>query len=203
MLMMPVAALLAKRGDLRLLISVGLVLFATSCLMNGSMTHWTAHEQLRATQLIRALGMPLVIVPLTTLATRGLPAIRAGSASALFNMLRNLGGSIGIALLATCLDVSEKIHSVRLGESISLFDPATTERLRAATGHFVALGADPVTAANRVLEVLDLTVRREAFVIAFGEAFTLLGVILLAVVPLVWFVRPGRDCEHADCSVEC
>ncbi|MCX6868874.1 MAG: DHA2 family efflux MFS transporter permease subunit [Verrucomicrobia bacterium] len=193
LLMMPVAALLAKRWDLRLLISLGLALFATSCLMNGYMTHWTAHEQLRTTQLIRALGMPLVIVPLTTLATRGLPAHRAGSASALFNMLRNLGGSVGIALLATRIDVAEKIHSVRLGESISLLDLATTERLRATTGYFVARGTDPVTAGIRALEVLDLTVRREAFVLAFGDAFTLLGVILLATIPFVWFVRPSRD----------
>jgi len=190
LLMMPVAALLAKRWDSRLLVSLGLLLFATSCLMNGRMTHWTAHEQLRATQLIRALGMPLVIVPLTTLATRGLPAARAGSASALFNMLRNLGGSIGIALLATRIDVREKFHSVRLGETISWFDAETVGRIRAITSHFVALGADPATAGRRALEVLDLTVRREAYVLSFGDAFTLLGVILLLTIPLVWCVGP-------------
>lgn len=190
LLMMPVAALLAKRCDLRLLISLGLALFAASCLMNGQMTHWTAHEQLRSTQLIRALGMPLVIVPLTTLATRGLPAARAGSASALFNMLRNLGGSVGIALLATRLDVQEKFHSVHLGESISLLNFATVARLRDVTEHFVALGADPVTAGTRALAVLDQTVRREAFVLSFGDAFSLLGVILLVAIPLVWCVRP-------------
>jgi DHA2 family multidrug resistance protein len=192
LLMMPVAALMAKRWDLRVLISLGLALFATSCLMNGHMTHWTAHDQLRSTQLIRALGMPLVIVPLTTLATRGLPASRAGSASALFNMLRNLGGSIGIALLATRIDVREKFHSVVLGESVSLFDAQTTERIRATTGYFVSLGSDPVTAGNRALEVLDHTVRREAFVLSFGDAFTLLGVILLGSIPLVWFVGGKR-----------
>jgi len=191
LLMMPVAAMLAKRRDLRVLISLGLGLFAASCLMNGRMTHWTAHEQLRVTQLIRALGMPLVIVPLTTLATRGLPAARAGSASALFNMLRNLGGSVGIALLATRIDVREKFHSVRLGESVSLMDSATTERIRALTGYFVSHGADPATAGMRALEVLDQTVRREAFVLAFGDAFTLLGVILLVAIPLVWWARPG------------
>jgi DHA2 family multidrug resistance protein len=183
---------MAKRWDLRVLISLGLALFATSCLMNGHMTHWTAHDQLRSTQLIRALGMPLVIVPLTTLATRGLPASRAGSASALFNMLRNLGGSIGIALLATRIDVREKFHSVVLGESVSLFDAQTTERIRATTGYFVSLGSDPVTAGNRALEVLDHTVRREAFVLSFGDAFTLLGVILLGSIPLVWFVGGKR-----------
>lgn len=194
LLMMPVAALLAKRIDLRLLISLGLALFSVSCLMNGQMTHGTAHEQLRLTQLIRALGMPLVIVPLTTLATRGLPAARAGSASALFNMLRNLGGSVGIALLATRIDVREKIHSARLGESISLLDCATGERIRAITGHFTTLGADPATAGYRALEVLDQLVRREAFVLSFGDAFTLLGVILLVAIPLVWFIRPRRAC---------
>jgi DHA2 family multidrug resistance protein len=188
LIMMPVAAVLAKRWDARVLISLGLALFATSCLMNGHLTHWTAHDQLRATQLIRALGMPLVIVPLTTLATRGLPASRAGSASALFNMLRNLGGSVGVALLATQIDVREKFHSVRLGESISLFDAATTERIRLATGHFISLGADPNTAGHRALEVLDHTVRREAYVLSFGDSFNLLGVILLGSIPLVWCI---------------
>jgi len=199
LLMMPVAAVLARRWDLRLLVSLGLGLFAASCLMNGRMTHWTAHEQLRATQLIRALGMPLVIVPLTTLATRGLPPVRAGSASALFNMLRNLGGSVGIALLATRIDVREKIHASRLGESISLMNNATTERVRALAGHFVSSGADLVTAGKRALEVLDLTLRREAFVLSFGDAFTLLGVILLATIPLVWLIRPVRMNTLCDC----
>ena len=189
LLMMPVAALMAKRWDARMLISLGLALFATSCLMNGHMTHWTAHDQLRTTQLIRALGMPLVIVPLTTLATQGLPSSRAGSASALFNMLRNLGGSVGIALLATRIDVREKFHSVRLGEALSLFDFETTGRIRATTCYFVSHGADPATATHRALEVLDQTVRREAFVLSFGDAFTLLGVILLATIPLVWAVK--------------
>lgn len=198
LLMMPVAALMAKRWDARLLISAGLALFATSCLMNGHMTHWTAHDQLRATQLIRALGMPLVIVPLTTLATRGLPADRAGSASALFNMLRNLGGSVGIALLATRIDVREKFHSVRLGESVSLFDAETLERIRAATAYFASRGADSATAGNRALEVLDHTLRREAFVLSFGDAFTLLGVILLLAIPLVWFVHPAKQ-SGANC----
>jgi DHA2 family multidrug resistance protein len=192
LLMMPVAAVMAKRCDARLLISVGLALFATSCLMNGHISHWTAHEQLRSTQLIRALGMPLVIVPLTTLATRGLPASRAGSASALFNMLRNLGGSVGIALLATRIDVREKVHSVRLGESVSQFDPETIERIRSLTGYFVSLGADSVTAGTRALGVLDHTIRREAFVLSFGDAFTLLGVILVLAIPLVWFVHPKK-----------
>jgi len=158
---------------------------------NGRRTHWNAHDHLRSTQLIRAIGMPLVIVPLTTLATRGLAAAETGSASALFNMLRNLGGSIGIALLATRLDVGESVHRARLGESVSIYQNATLERIDALTRHFTASGADLHTAAARALQVLDLTVRREALVAAYGDAFTLLGVVLLAAVPLVLFI--GRE----------
>jgi DHA2 family multidrug resistance protein len=197
LIMMPIAAVMAKRWDARVLISLGLALFATSCLMNGHMTHWTAHDQLRVTQLIRALGMPLVIVPLTTLATQGLPASRAGSASALFNMLRNLGGSIGIALLATQIDTREKFHSLRVGESVSLFDPETTGRIQSLAAHFVSLGADPVTAGKRALETLDRTVRREAYVLSFGDSFTLLGVILLGSIPMVWFVAGKRKVKSS------
>jgi DHA2 family multidrug resistance protein len=201
LLMMPVAAAMTKRWDARWLISAGLGLFAASCLLNGRMTHWTAHDQLRATQLIRALGMPLVIVPLTTLATQGLPAALVGSASALFNMLRNLGGSVGIALLATRIDIREKYHSVHLGEAISLFSRETVDRLGALTRHFVGLGADPVTAAKQALAALDLTVRREAYVLSFGDAFTLLGLILLATIPLVWCV-PGRSRRVGESALD-
>jgi len=116
LLMMPLAAVLAKRYDGRWLVAWGLGWFALSCLMNGRLTHWTAHDQLRITQLIRAIGMPLVIVPLTTLATRGLAAAETGSASALFNMLRNLGGRIGLAQLASRLDVGASVHQARIGE---------------------------------------------------------------------------------------
>ena len=193
--MMPVAAALTKRYDARWLMTVGLSAFAASCLLNGQLTHLTGHDQLRLTQFIRALGMPLVLVPLTTVATRGLPQVHTGSASALFNMLRNLGGSIGIALLATRISVGEKVHSVRIGEAVSLYDHETVTRLESLAGYFGSHGADPHTAARLSLHALDLTVRREAFVAAFGDAFTLLGVILLATIPLVWLIRANRPLQ--------
>jgi DHA2 family multidrug resistance protein len=192
--MMPVAALLTKRYDARWLISAGLFWFAVSCLLNGRLTHLSSHDQLRITQLIRALGMPLVIVPLTTLATRGLPQLQTGSASALFNMLRNLGGSIGIALLATQISAGETHEAQRIGAAVSLYERETVARLEALAGYFGTQGADPHSAGRLALQALDLTVRREACVAAFGAAFTLLGVILLATIPLVWLIR--RDPDH-------
>jgi DHA2 family multidrug resistance protein len=192
LIMMPVAAALLLRFDARALLTVGLVLFSGSCFLNSSLTNLTGYDQLKLTQFIRALGMPLVIVPLTTLATGGIATEQSGSASALFNMLRNLGGSIGIAVLATQLDLREKLHSVRIGESVSVYNFATQERLDTLTQGFIAHGFDTVTASQQALAALANTVRREAFVMSYSDGFFLVGVALAAMIPLAWFCRPVK-----------
>jgi DHA2 family multidrug resistance protein len=190
--MMPVAVLLLRRFDARLLLTLGLALFSASSFMNATMTNLTGYDQLRLTQFVRALGMPLVIVPITTLATGHIEATQSGSASALFNMLRNLGGSIGIAVLATQLDVREKLHSFRLGEAVTLFNPTTQDRLATMTSYLVTQGADAVGAGRQALGALAFSVRREAYVMAYSDCFYLLGALLLGMIPLVWWCRPAR-----------
>jgi MFS transporter, DHA2 family, multidrug resistance protein len=133
-----------------------------------------------------------VIVPLTSLATGHIGPQQSGSASALYNMFRNLGGSIGIALLATQLDLREKLHSLRVGEAVTAFGPATNERLEALTGQFLARGADTVAAGQQALGTVAGVVRREAFVMAYGDCFYLLGLLLMAMVLLVWFCRSAK-----------
>jgi len=192
LIMMPVAAALLLRFDARALLTVGLVLFSGSCFLNATLTNLTGYDQLKLTQFIRALGMPLVIVPLTTLATGGIATEQSGSASALFNMLRNLGGSIGIAVLATQLDLREKLHSVRIGESVSVYNFATQERLDTLTQGFIARGFGTVTAGQQALAALANTVRREAFVMSYSDGFFLVGVALAAMIPLAWFCRPVK-----------
>jgi len=197
LIMMPVAAALLKRVDARWLLSLGLALFAASGLMNGMLTHLTGYEQLQLPQLVRAAGMPLVIVPLTALATGHLALAQSGSASALFNMFRNLGGSIGIALLATQLDLREKLHSARLGETVTLFDPATVERLQVFANGFIAKGATEATAAAQALGAVAKVVRREASIMAFGDCFLILGLVLAVMIPLVWFCHASKGTSAA------
>jgi len=190
--MMPLAVVLLRRIDARILLTAGLVLFSASSFMNAMLTNLTGYDQLRLTQFVRALGMPLVIVPITTLATGLIEPEHAGSASALFNMFRNLGGSIGIALLATQLDWREKLHSLHLGEGVSVFSSATTDRLAGLTQQFVLRGAETVTAGGQALGALAGTVRREALIMAYGDCFFLLGALLFAIVIFVWLCRPAK-----------
>lgn len=107
-------------------------------------------------------------------------------------MLRNLGGSIGIALLATQLDRRAKLHSLRLGESVSAFSHSTQERLDGLTQYFVKLSADSVTAGPQALAALANTVRREAYVMAYGDCFFIVSVVLAVMIAFVWFCRPAK-----------
>ena len=190
--MMPLAVLLLRRIDARILLTAGLVLFSGSSFMNAALTNLTGYDQLRLTQFVRALGMPLVIVPITTLATGFIEPAQAGSASALFNMLRNLGGSIGIALLATQLDWREKLHSLRLGEAVSAFSSATSERLAGLTHQFVLRGAETLNAGQQALGALAGVVRREAYIMAYSDCFFLLGALLVTMVVFVWLCQPAK-----------
>ncbi len=192
--LIPFVPKLMQRFDSRFLAAVGFSLFAVSCFMNSHMTHETGIDELRWSQLVRALGQPLMIVPLTSITTGNIEPEQAGSASGLFNMMRNLGGSIGIAILATLITRREQFHSNRIGESVSLFDPETQQRINQLTQAFISKGADPTTAHNQAIATIDNIVRREAFVMAFNDGFYFVGIALLVSGLILLFckkVKPG------------
>lgn len=197
LLILPLIPQLQKWIDGRVLATLGTILFGGSCLMMAFMSHDTAHDQLIWPQLIRALGQPLLLVPLVGITTGNIETEHAGSSSALFNAMRNLGGSIGIALLGLLLTKREQFHSARLGESVTIYDPATQQRLAEFTHGFVATGSDAVTAGQRAVAALDLTVRREAYVMAFNDCFYLCGVLLIASAVALWFCKKTAVQEGA------
>jgi len=184
---MPIAAILSSKVDNRILCAIGLSLFGVSCLMNAYMDANTGYDQLMLSQVIRALGQPFVMLTLSNFAMSGIQPKDMPSASSLFNMTRNLGGSVGIALLATALTNREHFHSERLGESVSLAAAATQSRLDTLTQAFIAKGIDPVTAAQQAIGAIDRIVRRESFVMAYNDGFFLVGVILLVAIIPLWF----------------
>lgn len=185
----PFVPKLMQKIDVRLLIAVGISLFAVSCFMNSTLTNQTGLDQLRWSQLVRAMGQPLIMVPLSSVATAGLPTSQAGSASGLFNMMRNLGGSIGIAAIATLLTNREQFHSNRLGEAVSIYSPATQERLQQMTQYFVSQGADLATAQQQAIETMSNIVRREAYVMAFNDCFYFIACALLLSGITVFFLK--------------
>ncbi|MDI1257759.1 DHA2 family efflux MFS transporter permease subunit [Aquabacterium sp.] len=184
---MPVAAIMSSRVDNRVMCTIGLGLFGTSCLMNGFMDASVGYDQLLASQVVRALGQPFIMLTLSNFAMSGISPKDMPSASSLFNMTRNLGGSIGIAMLATMLTNRQHFHSAVLGESVSLMSAATQSRLDQLTQGFIASGIDPSRAADQAILVIDRIVRRESYVMAYNDGFLVMAGVLFACIAVLWF----------------
>jgi len=180
LLLIPLVPRLMQRFDPRLIIGIGFALFAASNFMNIYMTNDYATDQLFWPNIVRALGQALVMAPLSAVATSGIEAENAGSASGLFNMTRNLGGAVGIAMLQTLLTKREQYHSNVLMQSVSLLEQATRARIEKLTQYFVNHGiVDHAEATHRAVVVIGKVVQKQAFILAFSDTFYLLGAALI------------------------
>jgi len=174
--------------DVRLIIGFGLVLFGISCLMDAFMDLNFAMNQFRISNIVRALGQPLVIIPLLSVATAGLPKEETGSASAIFNMMRNLGGSIGIALLSTLVTRREQFHSVRIGETVTLLTPQVIARISSLESMLRGKGLDHTTVHGTALTILNGQVQTESLITAYSESFFVVGLIMLGTLSALIFL---------------
>jgi DHA2 family multidrug resistance protein len=179
LLILPFVPRILKHFDGRWVAFVGINIFAFSCFMNSEMTTFVGIDQLKWSQIVRAMGQPLLMVPLSTITMGYVAREQAGSASGLFNMLRNLGGSVGIAILSTILTTREHFHSAILGEGINIYHPATMDRLARFQSFFKASGFDVVSSKQKATAALDMTVRQQAYVMSFNDFFLIVSVCLV------------------------
>lgn len=190
LLVIPLIPKLMKRVDPRLITLTGIVLFGGSTLFTSHLSLNFAGDQFHIPLIFRALGQPLIMVPISAIATEGMaPGRESGAASALFNMMRNVGGSIGIAALSTLVSVRERFHSFRIGESVSIYAQATQETLAEATSYFMGRGSDPSSAAARAVGAIGGSVRQQAFVMAFSDTFFVMSCILLSSALALLFMK--------------
>jgi MFS transporter, DHA2 family, multidrug resistance protein len=189
LVLFPMMPLLMRAVDARLLVVTGTVFFIASCWINVGLTHDVGADQLILPQLMRAIGQPLFTIPLSQLSTAGLAPRDTADASALSNMMRNLGGSIGIAMLSTMIDRREHMHFSVLAEAITVNATRTQDRLAMLAAGMHARIADPLAAKGAALGMLAQQVRREATVMAYADGFWLVGVSLVASLAVVAILK--------------
>ncbi len=197
LLLIPLVPRLMKLFDVRLLIVLGFALFAASNFMNVYMTADYAGDQLFWPNVVRAIGQALVFTPLSAVATAGIEEQNAGSASSLFNMMRNLGGAIGIASLQTFLTKREQFHSNILTSSISAFDEISRNRIAKLAAYYMNHGvSDQAAATHKAIVTIALRVRQQANIIAFSDTFFLMGAALVvALLASLLLKKPGQLSE--------
>jgi DHA2 family multidrug resistance protein len=154
----------------KMLCALGFGLFGAASFASGVLNPDFAGEQFNHIQLIRALGQPLVMVTISLIATAYVLPQDAGSASSLFNILRNLGGAIGIALLATLLDSRAKVYFDYLREALVPSNPQVAERL--------ALLTEKLGSEQAALAKLSEITHQQAAIMAYNDAFHCIGIAL-------------------------
>ncbi len=191
-MMMPMARW-GDRIDVRWSIAAGSVLLAYSMWMHAHLTAGVAESTWHWLIITRGAALGMIFVPLTASAVAGLRGRALGHGSAIFNLTRQLGGSLGLSLLATYLTRDAAENRAVLVTHASRTGIGTYLRLQEMTRAFVARGSDLFTAKKQALAALDGIINLQAYVIAFEHVFLWVGVAILAALPLVPLLRrPGH-----------
>ena len=194
---------LVSTADQRLILAVGVVL-------NGTATYLMSHVTLTADfwalawpRFVQGIGMGCIFVPLQTLALHTIPPHQMGHATAAFNMVRNIGGGIGVAFATAMLARRSQFHQSTLAEHVDVWSVETAERLRGWAGHFWAHGADTFTAERRALAMLYRDTVGQAQVLAYADDFRLISVLYWALLALILAMhRVGGESEREAPSGE-
>jgi DHA2 family multidrug resistance protein len=188
-LAMPIVGMLVGRMDARRLLVGGFLLGALSQFWLASLNLNAGYWDLFWHQFVLGISLGLLFVPLTTITMDRISKPDMGNATSQFNLMRNIGGSVGIALIQSFVVRQRQLHTNRLGEHVSAYSPGARMMFERLEGAFRAAGADPVTAPHKATAALWGMVQREAATLAFLDAFHVLGILFLAIVPLVFLMR--------------
>jgi DHA2 family multidrug resistance protein len=176
--------------DTRLILMSGFLLVG---LGSWQMAHFTVESSFWSMvwpSLVHGLGMGLTFVPLSAAALAAVPVARIGNASGLYNLMRNTGASIGIAVAGTFIVRRSQYHQAILGMHVHPTNPAAQLAFQGATGVAMAGGASPVYAEQQATAMIYGLVQRQAAVLAFSDVFVILTYVALAMVPmLLWLGR--------------
>jgi DHA2 family multidrug resistance protein len=188
-LMMPLLPRMLGRIDARVMVIAGLLCFAVSCMLDISLTADSVGHDFYASQFIRGIGQMLAMMPLNQVSMSAVSREEAGDAAGLYNMARNLGGSVGLALLGVYIDRRNAFHDDHIRESVTANSMIGQDHIAATSAGFLAQHADAAMAHQQALMQMAGEVQRQASVITFSETFYVLGIALLLCIPLTLFLK--------------
>jgi DHA2 family multidrug resistance protein len=182
----PISGRLMTKVDPRWMIAVGFTGFALGTLQASYITADWDFWELLVPQILRGFSLMLCMVPINNLALGTMPPNRIKNASGLFNLTRNLGGAVGLALINTLLDKRMDLHIARLHEAVSWGHTAADETLARLTAGFASRGSDAALAATKQM---SLMARRQAEILALSDVFLALTILFFGLVALAPIMR--------------
>ena len=182
----------AARLDARYTVLVGTFLFLGSMYLLSRLTLDAGSGDLFWPLVLRGVGLGLIFVPLTNASMADLSFKDLAQGTGLFNLTRQLGGSLGIAIIATLLTRFTKIERALLSDHLVAGSPDVTHRLDMISRGLVAHGISPLAAPQQALAILDRQLGAQASVLAFSKLYLLSGLVLVAGLPLMLLFRTGK-----------
>ncbi|HVZ78451.1 MAG TPA: DHA2 family efflux MFS transporter permease subunit [Gemmatimonadaceae bacterium] len=182
----------ANHLDARVTVTIGALMFLVSMWMLSTLTLDAGQHDLFWPLIIRGAALGLIFVPLTNASMADLSMRELAQGTGMFNLTRQLGGSLGIAIMATLLSRFTTQARSTLVTHVSTTDPVTYQRLQMLTQGMIAKGASPIVAHQQALAILDHQVMAQASVVAFSKIYLLSGLLLVASIPLLMFFHTGK-----------
>ncbi len=185
----PIAGMLSQRFDPRALMMIGFSLFAVATWIPSNISADWAFNELLVPQIFRGVGMMLCMVPINNLALGTLPPSRLKGGSGLFNLTRNLGGAVGLAVINTVMTSRDALHNARLSEAMSWSNPAAMNEYNLLDQTFSASGLDGNTAA---IKQMALQVQSQAYVLTIADTFLLITVLFMILAACTIFMQKPK-----------
>ena len=195
-LAMPVVGILVARSDPRKLLTMGLFIASLTLFWLSRLNLEVGYWDVAWPQFIQGISLGLLFVPLTTITMSSVPVHEMGNATSIFNLMRNIGGSMGIAAVTTLLSRRQQVHINRLGESVTPYGEASRETLEGIRRSMMAHGSDAVTALQHAYAAVYGKVQQQAALLSFNDVFWLLAVMFLCMLPLIWLMK--RSGHYAE-----
>jgi len=186
---MPVIGIILARFGPRKLLPLGLAGASFTLFWFGQLNLNAGYWDFFWPQFIQGISLGLLFVPLTTITMDGIPREEMGNATSIFNLMRNIGGSTGIATVTTMLERNQQSLINRLGESVHPYNPGARALLYQLRAGFIARGSDVTTATKRAYAAAFGLVEQHAAMLSFVQIFRFLGFVFLVLIPLILIMR--------------
>ena len=198
LLFMPIVGIITTRLDPRKLLGAGFVLGGVTLLQFSWLNLNAGYWDFFWPQFVQGAALSLLFVPLTTITMYPVPKEKTGNATSIFNFMRNLGGSMGIAMISTMMERRRQLHVALLSRHVTPYDAPARVLDQSLRGAMIGGGSDPASAGPQAIAVLWGMVQRQAALLSYIDLFRMLGVIFFLMTPLILLMkRPAKSSSAA------
>jgi len=192
LLFTPLAGHLTTKTDPRRLLVVGLLLGSFTMFRLSGLNLYAGFWDICWVQIVQGIALSFLFIPLMALSMSHISPAKMGNATSIFNLMRNIGGSVGIAIMTTFLARRSQLHQNHLAASITPGTPQASQMLKGLQAHFYSLGIDKVTASRKAIAAMYGMLQQHATMLAFVEAFWVMGVVFLLMMPLLLILQYAK-----------